>query len=69
MFGLIIVIGLLVDDAIVVSENIESYGGQGMTRKAAILGTKQVFWPVTATIATSIVAFLPLSLFADRLAI
>ena len=62
MFGLIIVIGLLVDDAIVVSENIESYGEAGHDPEtAAILGTKQVFWPVTATIATSIVAFLPLS--------
>jgi len=62
MFGLIIVIGLLVDDAIVVAENIKARheaGDSAMT--AAIEGTRQVAWPVIATVLTTICAFLPLT--------
>ncbi|MHC5114214.1 MAG: efflux RND transporter permease subunit [Planctomycetota bacterium] len=62
MFGLIIVLGLLVDDAIVVAENIQARHDRNETASsAAIAGTEQVFWPVVATILTSIVAFLPLT--------
>lgn len=62
MFGLIIVIGLLVDDAIVVSENIQSRHEKGEPAlDAAVNGTNQVSWPVVATVLTSIVAFLPLT--------
>ena len=58
MFGLIIVIGLLADDAIVVRKILSRMAKPAtIPETAAILGTKQVFWPVTATIATSIVAF------------
>ena len=61
MFGLIIVIGLLVDDAIVVSENIQAQKDLGLpAMEAAVVGAGQVQWPVVATILTSIVAFLPL---------
>jgi len=63
MFGLIVVLGLLVDDAIVVSENIQSHhddSGETPTR-SAINGANEVFWPVVATVLTSIVAFLPLT--------
>lgn len=62
MFGLIIVIGLLVDDAIVVAENIKARheaGDSAMT--AAIEGTRQVAWPVISTVLTTICAFLPLT--------
>ena len=62
MFGLIVVIGLLVDDAIVVSENIQSRFDQGdAPLLAAVKGTEQVFWPVVATVLTSVTAFIPLS--------
>lgn len=62
MFGLILVLGLLVDDAIVVAENIQARHDRGeASLPAAIKGTEQVFWPVVATVLTSIVAFLPLS--------
>jgi len=62
MFGLIVVLGLLVDDAIVVSENIQRRHDQGEPAlRAAVHGTAQVFWPVVATVTTSIVAFLPLT--------
>lgn len=62
MFGLIVVLGLLVDDAIVVAENIQSRHDRGEPSLiAAIKGTEQVAWPVVATVLTSIVAFLPLA--------
>ena len=62
MFGLIVVLGLLVDDAIVVSENIQTRNDRGEPAlTAAIKGTHQVHWPVIATVLTSIVAFLPLT--------
>ncbi len=61
MFGLIIVIGLLVDDAIVVCENIQARRDRGEPAlEAAVNGARQVQWPVVATVLTSIVAFLPL---------
>jgi multidrug efflux pump subunit AcrB len=63
MFGLIVVMGLLVDDAIVVAENIQTHHdkqGEDPTN-ASIDGTNEVFWPVVATVLTSIAAFLPLT--------
>lgn len=61
MFGLIVVLGLLVDDAIVVAENIQATHERGVPAlEAAVLGAGQVGWPVFATVTTSVVAFLPL---------
>ncbi|MBX3321396.1 MAG: efflux RND transporter permease subunit [Phycisphaeraceae bacterium] len=63
MFGLIIVIGILVDDAIVVAENITAKHEQGLSSsQSAIEGTTQVAWPVVATVLTTVAAFLPLAL-------
>ncbi|MEM0983898.1 MAG: efflux RND transporter permease subunit [Planctomycetota bacterium] len=63
MFGLIIVIGILVDDAIVVAENITARHEKGEPALvAAINGTRQVNWPVVATVLTSVCTFLPLAL-------
>lgn len=63
MFGLIIVIGILVDDAIVVSENIAARHESGEPAMvAAVAGTDQVAWPVVGTVLTTIFAFLPLAL-------
>ncbi len=63
MFGLIVVIGILVDDAIVVAENITARHEEGLDPKeAAIEGTGKVAWPVVATVLTTIFAFLPLAL-------
>jgi len=68
MFGLIVVIGLLVDDAIVVAENIQARHDTGETSLvAAIKGAEQVSWPVVATVLTSIVAFLPLTFVKGRI--
>jgi HAE1 family hydrophobic/amphiphilic exporter-1 len=63
MFGLIIVLGLLVDDAIVVAENITARHERGEPAlDAAVNGTHQVGWPVVATVLTTICAFMPLTL-------
>lgn len=62
LITLVLVLGMLVDDAIVVAENISRYREEGMpSYQAALLGVKEVFWPVTATIVTTIVAFLSIS--------
>jgi multidrug efflux pump subunit AcrB len=62
MFALILVLGLLVDDAIVVAENIKAQHELGVpAMEAAVKGATQVLWPVIATVLTSIVAFLPLT--------
>lgn len=61
MFGLIIILGMLVDDSIVVAESIYRNMEEGFSaREAAIKGTYQVFKPVLMTILTTIVFFLPL---------
>ncbi len=61
MFGLIIVLGIIVDDAIVIGENIYRRVEEGMpARQAAILGAEEVQWPVTTAVFTTIAAFLPL---------
>jgi len=68
MFGLIIVVGLLVDDAIVVAENIMTRFERGEDAKtAAIRGAGQVGWPVIATVLTTICAFLPLALIQGQI--
>ncbi|PPK58887.1 multidrug efflux pump subunit AcrB [Marinobacter persicus] len=61
MFGFLMVLGIVVDDAIVVGENIYEYREQGMTfMQAAIKGAQDIAGPVTFSILTNIVAFLPL---------
>jgi len=61
MFGFLMVLGIVVDDAIVVGENIYEYREQGMGfMEAAIQGAKDIAGPVTFSILTNIVAFLPL---------
>ena len=68
MFGLLITLGMLEDDAIVVSENIVARHERGEPPiVAAIKGAEQVFWPVIGTVLTTIVAFLPLMLVKGRL--
>ncbi len=61
LMGFIIVVGMLVDDAIVVTDNAVRYIEEGMDPKeAAIKGTQQIWGPVTASVLTTIIAFLPL---------
>ncbi len=61
MFAFLVVLGIVVDDAIVVGENIYEYRQQGLAfMDAAIQGTRDIAWPVTFSILTNIVAFIPL---------
>ncbi|OIO39977.1 MAG: hypothetical protein AUJ75_00555, partial [Candidatus Omnitrophica bacterium CG1_02_49_10] len=61
MFGLVMILGLVVDDGIIISENVYRYIEKGLTPKeAAIKGTSEVIKPVTVTVLTTIVAFTPL---------
>ena len=61
MFGLIIVLGIIVDDAIIIGENIYRHVEDGLPAKeAAVKGTDEVAWPGCGTILTTIAAFAPL---------
>ncbi|MFI4910427.1 MAG: efflux RND transporter permease subunit [Sedimentisphaeraceae bacterium JB056] len=61
MFAYIIALGIVVDDAIVVGENIYYLHQKGMPfLEAAVKGAKEVAMPVTFSILTNIAAFMPL---------
>jgi len=63
LFGLIIVLGLVVDDAIVIGENIDAELAAGKSGKeAASRGARNVFAPVVVGVLTSVAAFAPLLL-------
>lgn len=65
--AVIIVMGIVVDDAIVVAENIGRFRRRGFSSQdAAVKGTAQVFMPVVASITTTCVAFVPLFYFSGR---
>ncbi len=59
--GLTLGVGMIVDDAIVVLENIHRHRENGMTiREAAVAGTKEVTMPVIAATLTTVAVFLPI---------
>ncbi|WP_018916371.1 efflux RND transporter permease subunit [Vreelandella zhanjiangensis] len=61
MFAFIIALGIVVDDAIMVGENIYSYREEGYSlRDAAVKGASEIAVPLTFAILSNIVAFLPL---------
>ena len=61
MFGMIVVLGMLVDDGIIVAEHVYSKVEQGIEPElAAITGTEEVTGPVICAILTTMVAFFPL---------
>jgi multidrug efflux pump subunit AcrB len=60
-FAFILALGIVVDDAIVVGENIHSHRKMGKSKfQAAVDGTHEVLGAVTFSVLTSIVAFVPL---------
>jgi len=68
MFGLIVVLGLLVDDAIVIAENVFAKKRQGFHGdQAAIVGTTEVAGPVVAAVLTTMIAFSPLGFLTGRI--
>jgi len=61
LFSLVLVLGMLVDNAIVITENIYRHIQLGYDRiEAAILGAREVAWPVITSTFTTVGAFLPL---------
>ncbi len=61
LVGVLIAIGIVVDDAIVVSENIQQHIEEGYPPKeAAIMGAKEMFKPVTVASVTTLFSFLPI---------
>ena len=61
LFAFLIALGMIVDDAIIVTENTYRHMEEGMPRQqAALLGGKEVFWPVVASTCTTVAAFLPM---------
>ena len=61
---IIMILGMLVDDAIIVAENIYRHRILGKSAfDAALTGTREVMWPVTCTVITSIFAFAPMFFF------
>jgi multidrug efflux pump len=60
MFGMVIAVGILVDGAIVVTEYADRKMAEGLNRKEAYaLAGKRMFWPVVASNATTLAAFVP----------
>ena len=61
VFGFIVTLGIVVDDAVVVGEDIFHKITQGMSRlEAAVAGVKEMTVPVIFAVSTNIIAFLPL---------
>ncbi|MFO7725059.1 MAG: efflux RND transporter permease subunit [Oceanipulchritudo sp.] len=68
MFAFIMVLGIVVDDAIVTGENIFNHlrSRKGSSTDASIAGTKEVSVPVTFGVLTTMIAFIPLMLLPGR---
>ena len=68
LLGGLIVIGIVVDDAIVVAENIQRYINEGIPKHEAVLkGTKEMILPVSLATLTTIAAFLPLFMMSGEI--
>ncbi|MFC1608275.1 efflux RND transporter permease subunit, partial [Candidatus Latescibacterota bacterium] len=66
--GMIMVVGILVDDGIVIGENIFSHYEAGKSpKRAAIDGTMEVLYAVVTSVTTTIVAFSPLLFITGRM--
>ena len=61
MFGMLLALGMLIDGGIVVTEYANRLMSEGMDHKEAYTSAVQrMFWPVTASTATTLAAFLPM---------
>lgn len=64
--GLVVALGLLVDNSIATIENIERFLALGYSRKdAAIAGTQQLIAPITSATLTTVLAFVPIMMMPD----
>ncbi len=65
--GLVVVLGLLVDNSIVMVENINRYIQMGHSRrKASILAASEIGWPVVTATFTTVLAFVPIAAMPDE---
>lgn len=63
LFGLVMGLGMLVDDGIVVVDNVFANMKKGMDRvSASKIGIGEIAWPVISSTATTLMAFLPFAL-------
>lgn len=63
LFGLVMGLGMLVDDGIVVVDNVFANMQKGMNRiQASKIGIGEIAWPVISSTATTLMAFLPFAL-------
>jgi len=70
LLGALIVIGIVVDDAIVVSENIQRHIDEGMDNyEASIIGVKEMILPITLATVTTAAAFLPIFMMHGEIAL
>ena len=61
MFGMLLALGMLIDGAIVITEYADRKMAEGLTsREAYQASTQRMFWPVLASTATTLAAFLPI---------
>ncbi len=68
LLGFVLTIGIIVDDAIIVLENIRRHREKGKhIREATIDGTAEVFWPVCSATMTTLAAFLPMLLMSGAI--
>jgi multidrug efflux pump subunit AcrB len=65
--GLVISLGLLVDNSIVIVQNIGRFMDMGYNRRdAAIKGSEQLAWPIISATATTMLAFIPIIAMPDK---
>ena len=63
LFGLVMGLGMLVDDGIVVVDNVFANMKKGMSRiQASKVGIGEIAWPVISSTATTLMAFMPFAL-------
>lgn len=61
MFGMLLALGMLIDGAIVITEFADRKIAEGMSSNDAyVTATRRMFWPVVASTATTLAAFLPI---------
>jgi len=68
LIGALLVVGIAVDDAVVVSENIQRHIDEGMEpADAAIAGVKEMVLPITMATLTTVAAFLPMFMLSGEM--
>ncbi|NJO88869.1 MAG: efflux RND transporter permease subunit [Chloroflexia bacterium] len=64
--GLVVALGLLVDNSIVMIENINRYIAMGKTRtEAAVIAAQEIGWPIVSATVTTLLAFIPIAMMPE----